>query len=89
MTSVSTCSLDDWKYYAEKLAMDDIELKAVYPDLIDYFWTTGNGRPAQPNTPINALPMEFAGMIFFEAFNYIKVFLKHGKLSVLQIDINV
>lgn len=30
-------------------------------DLVGKIWTTG--RPQEPNSPINALPMKFAGIV--------------------------
>lgn len=50
----------DWKTYKEDLAKSGIGIVQMN-DLIDYFWSTNNGRPHQPDTPINALPLQFAG----------------------------
>lgn len=36
-------------------------MKDVAPELVDRFWNATYGRPAQPNSPINALPDKFAG----------------------------
>ncbi|XP_046581780.1 xaa-Pro aminopeptidase ApepP-like [Haliotis rubra] len=48
-----------WKSYSEKFAKSGISMVEVDNDLVDQVWTSG--RPAQPNSPINALPMEYAG----------------------------
>ncbi|XP_046359221.2 xaa-Pro aminopeptidase 1-like [Haliotis rufescens] len=48
-----------WKSYSEKFAKSGIAMVEVANDLVDQIWTSG--RPAQPNTPINELPMEYAG----------------------------
>lgn len=53
-----------WKYYAGTLAGSKIALVPVLDELIDKFWSAGLGRPPQPDTPINALPMVFAGNVF-------------------------
>lgn len=36
-----------------------VNMKQITNDLIDQIWTTG--RPSEPNSTINALPMEYAG----------------------------
>lgn len=55
--------LDNWKFYSEELAKRSIGLVAVEDELIDRFWVAQLGRPPQPNTPINALPLEYAGLL--------------------------
>lgn len=36
-------------------------MTATSEDLVGKIWTTG--RPQEPNSPINALPMKFAGRV--------------------------
>ena len=40
----------------------NIHMKPVIRDLVDRIWNGTNGRPEQPNTPINALPLQFSGI---------------------------
>ncbi|XP_060590644.1 xaa-Pro aminopeptidase 2-like [Ruditapes philippinarum] len=51
----------DWKYYKEELLKSGIYMDPVPDELVDRFWSSGLGRPMQPNSPINMLPMQFAG----------------------------
>jgi hypothetical protein len=41
------------------LTEESVSMKQIPNDLIDKIWTTG--RPAQPNSTINALPIGFSG----------------------------
>lgn len=52
--------LANWQTYVDELKASNLTIKAVPNELVDRMWTTG--RPAQPNTDINALPIEFAGI---------------------------
>ena len=49
---------------AKTLNKNRITLKKVDNELIDQIWNSNNGRPAQPSTDINALPLQFAGTPF-------------------------
>ena len=51
-----------WRYMEEDLNKTNIQMKPILPDLVDRIWNSTNGRPEQPNTPINALPLRFAGI---------------------------
>ncbi|WAR09242.1 XPP2-like protein [Mya arenaria] len=53
-------SSSSWKANEEALQAAGIDMKAVSNELIDALWN--NDRPAQPNSPINALPIQFAGV---------------------------
>ena len=48
-----------WQNMESTLKEGSVNLTQITDDLIDQIWTTG--RPAQPNSTINALPMEYAG----------------------------
>ncbi|XP_078337368.1 xaa-Pro aminopeptidase 1-like [Crassostrea virginica] len=48
-----------WDYYEENLSKEHINITKTSEDLIGNIWTTG--RPAVPNSPINALPNQFSG----------------------------
>ena len=48
-----------WLTMESKLTEGSVSMKQFPNDLIDQIWTTG--RPAQPNSTINALPIRFSG----------------------------
>ncbi|KAJ8314761.1 hypothetical protein KUTeg_006911 [Tegillarca granosa] len=50
-----------WKKMNEKFEKGNVTFKAVINELVDTIWSTENGRPKQPSSTINALPMKFAG----------------------------
>lgn len=50
-----------WKYYNEELSKSGIYMDPVSEELIDRFWRSELGRPEQPNSAINVLPLEFSG----------------------------
>ena len=47
----------------ETLNKAGITMKKIDTELVDLIWTTD--RPEQPSTDINALPMQFAGNMFY------------------------
>lgn len=55
-----------WTNMNDELAEHNIQLKGITPDLIDSIWTTG--RPPQPNSNINVLPLQFSGTWPFTNF---------------------
>ncbi|XP_069123793.1 xaa-Pro aminopeptidase 1-like isoform X1 [Argopecten irradians] len=57
----------EWTEMSTALDKKGITLRGVNPDLIDQIWTTG--RPAQPNSPINALPLKYAGKSWEDKIN--------------------
>ncbi|XP_063404111.1 xaa-Pro aminopeptidase 1-like isoform X6 [Mytilus trossulus] len=52
-------SSSSWLSMESTLKEGTVNMKQVTNDLIDQIWTTG--RPSEPNSTINALPMEYAG----------------------------
>lgn len=72
----------EWKEMSEDLAKKSITMKSITPDLIDTIWTTG--RPAQPNTPINALPIKYAGKTWQNKINDM-----HAALAEKDADVMV
>jgi peroxiredoxin len=54
----------DWKYYHDELAKGGINMVSVNDELVDKIWTSSQGRPNQPSTPINVLPLQFSGNVF-------------------------
>lgn len=48
-----------WMSYDTALSKENITMTSTDEDLVGKIWTTG--RPEEPNSPINALPMKFAG----------------------------
>lgn len=48
-----------WISYDTALSKESITMTPTSEDLVGKIWTTG--RPQEPNSPINALPMKFAG----------------------------
>lgn len=47
--------------YDTALSKENITMTSTDEDLVGKIWTTG--RPEEPNSPINALPMKFAGRV--------------------------
>lgn len=47
--------------YDTALSKENITMTSTDEDLVGKIWTTG--RPKEPNSPINALPMKFAGRV--------------------------
>ncbi|XP_052277353.1 xaa-Pro aminopeptidase 1-like isoform X8 [Dreissena polymorpha] len=58
-----------WKTYSDDLKKAGLLLVPVENELIDTFWQTGNGRPPQPDTAINALQIQFAGVSWQDKVN--------------------
>ncbi|XP_052239123.1 xaa-Pro aminopeptidase 1-like isoform X2 [Dreissena polymorpha] len=58
-----------WKTYSDDLRKAGLALEPIDNELIDEFWQTANGRPSQPDTPINALPIQFAGVSWQDKVN--------------------
>ncbi|XP_076078059.1 xaa-Pro aminopeptidase 1-like isoform X2 [Mytilus galloprovincialis] len=52
-------SSSSWLSMESTLKEGTVNMKQITNDLIDQIWTTG--RPSEPNSTINALPMEYAG----------------------------
>ena len=50
-----------WNTYEIALRAAGLNIKPIQNELVDRLWTQVEGRPEQPNTDINALPLEFAG----------------------------
>jgi len=50
-----------WNTYETALRAAGLNIKPIQNELVDRIWTQVEGRPEQPNTDINALPLEFAG----------------------------
>ncbi|XP_048766480.2 xaa-Pro aminopeptidase 1-like isoform X2 [Ostrea edulis] len=48
-----------WRNYEKSLSKKNITMTTTTEDLVGKIWTVG--RPAEPNSPINALPLKFAG----------------------------
>lgn len=51
--------LGSWRNYEKSLSKKNITMTTTTEDLVGKIWTVG--RPAEPNSPINALPLKFAG----------------------------
>ncbi|ESO89364.1 hypothetical protein LOTGIDRAFT_177452 [Lottia gigantea] len=52
-------SSNSWSKYVEAFKNSGITMKSVPNDLIDAIWTSD--RPEKPDSPINALPLDFSG----------------------------
>lgn len=56
--------------YNTALSKESITLTPTTEDLVGKIWTTG--RPKEPDSPINALPMKFAGRISSLCYTFIQ-----------------
>ncbi|KAL4232855.1 Xaa-Pro aminopeptidase 1 [Mactra antiquata] len=74
-----------WKYYKEELAKSGIALVAIENELVDLFWSSGLGRPDQPNTPINALPLEFAGVSWQDKVKEVKSTMEDEGVNMMVV----
>ncbi|XP_050392395.1 xaa-Pro aminopeptidase 1 [Patella vulgata] len=81
-------SSSKWKTYEEAFTQEAITMKSVGAnDLIDKIWTSG--RPEKPKTPINALPLKFAGRSWQDKINDLRSEMtkKHaGAFIVTSLD---
>ncbi|XP_021366771.1 xaa-Pro aminopeptidase 1-like isoform X1 [Mizuhopecten yessoensis] len=73
----------EWTEMSETLAKKGITVKGVTPDLIDEIWTTG--RPAEPNSPINALPLKYAGKSWQEKINNMHVAMEAKEADIMVV----
>ncbi|XP_033740983.1 xaa-Pro aminopeptidase 1-like isoform X3 [Pecten maximus] len=74
----------EWTEMSEALGKKGVTLEGVNPDLIDQIWTTG--RPEQPNTPINALPLKYAGKSWQDKINSMHVAMAEKDADVMIIS---
>lgn len=49
-----------WEYYEDELAKENVTMTKTNDDLFGKIWTAR--RPAEPNSPINALPYKCSGI---------------------------
>ncbi|KAJ8315800.1 hypothetical protein KUTeg_007950 [Tegillarca granosa] len=74
-------SSDSWVSRNTSLAEKGIEFKEIQNELIDLVWTSANGRPAQPSSVINALPIEFSGKTWQD-----KIIDMHAAMEEKDVD---
>ncbi|XP_060069238.1 xaa-Pro aminopeptidase 1-like isoform X3 [Ylistrum balloti] len=71
----------EWDEMSKDLAKKGITLKGVTPDLIDQIWTSG--RPDQPNSPINALPLKYSGKSWQDKINNMHVAMAEKEADIM------